>query len=147
MDTVATVTLYLPEPLRTYGGGVAELPVSAGTVQGVLDDLERTKPVLYRNVCDETGAVRDEMLRTMLRRHGIADRLLHLPHWAARSLAAANESAWRLARISCEPMLTRYAVAHLAESFTLDVTRARAQLDYAPRWNFRDAPLGPAGVD
>jgi len=58
VDTVATVTLYLPEPLRTYGGGVAELPVSAGTVQGVLDDLERTKPVLYRNVCDETGAVR-----------------------------------------------------------------------------------------
>jgi len=32
--------------------------VSAGTVQGVLDDLARTKPVLYRNVCDETGAVR-----------------------------------------------------------------------------------------
>jgi molybdopterin converting factor small subunit len=24
----------------------------------VLDDLERTRPVLYRNVCDETGAVR-----------------------------------------------------------------------------------------
>ena len=58
MDTVATVTLYLPEPLRTYGGGAAELPMSAGTVQDVLDDLERTKPALYRNVCDETGVVR-----------------------------------------------------------------------------------------
>lgn len=57
MDTVATVTLYLPEPLRTYAG-VAELPVSARTVQGVLDDVERTRPALYRNVCDETGAVR-----------------------------------------------------------------------------------------
>ena len=58
MDTVATVTLYLPEPLRSYGGGVAEMPVSARTVRGVLDDLERTQPVLYRNVCDETGTVR-----------------------------------------------------------------------------------------
>jgi sulfur-carrier protein len=58
VDTGATVTLYLPEPLRTYGGGVAELPVSARTVQAVLDDLERTRPALYRNVCDETGAVR-----------------------------------------------------------------------------------------
>jgi sulfur-carrier protein len=58
MDTVATVTLYLPEPLRTYGGGVAELPVSARTVQAVLDDLERTRPALYRNVCDETRGVR-----------------------------------------------------------------------------------------
>ena len=58
MDTVATVTLYLPEPLRTYGGGVAELPMSARTVQAVLDELERTRPALFRNVCDETGAVR-----------------------------------------------------------------------------------------
>ena len=58
VGTVATVTLYLPEPLRTYGGGIAELPMSAGTVQAVLDDLERTRAVLYRNVCDETGAVR-----------------------------------------------------------------------------------------
>ena len=55
---MATVTLYLPEPLRTYGGGVAELPVSAQTVQAMLDDLERTRPALYCNVCDETGAVR-----------------------------------------------------------------------------------------
>jgi sulfur-carrier protein len=57
MDTVTTVTLYLPEPLRTYGGG-AELLVSACTVQGLLDDLEHTRPILYRSVCDETGAVR-----------------------------------------------------------------------------------------
>jgi len=58
MATDTTVTLYLPEPLRTYAGGVAELPISARTVQTMLDDLERTQPVLYRNVCDETGAVR-----------------------------------------------------------------------------------------
>jgi molybdopterin synthase sulfur carrier subunit len=58
VDTVETVTLYLPEPLRTYGGGEAEVSISAGTVQAVLDDLERTRPMLYRNVCDETGAVR-----------------------------------------------------------------------------------------
>ena len=32
--------------------------MSADTVQAVLDDLERTRPTLYRNVCDETGAVR-----------------------------------------------------------------------------------------
>ena len=52
------VILYLPEPLRTYGGGDAELPIAARTVQAVLDDLEHTRPALYRNVCDETGAVR-----------------------------------------------------------------------------------------
>src|SRR5258705_495639 len=30
VDTIATVTLYLPEPLRTYGGGEAELSIAAG---------------------------------------------------------------------------------------------------------------------
>jgi molybdopterin synthase sulfur carrier subunit len=28
------------------------------TVRAALDDLERSQPALYRNVCDETGTVR-----------------------------------------------------------------------------------------
>lgn len=35
-----------------------ELPVSAATVQQVLDALEQAEPDLHRHVCDETGAVR-----------------------------------------------------------------------------------------
>ena len=52
------ITLYLPEPLRSYAGGIAELPMTAGTVRELLDGIERAKPRLYPNVCDETGAVR-----------------------------------------------------------------------------------------
>jgi molybdopterin converting factor small subunit len=48
----------LPEPLRTYAGGIVELPVSARTVRAMLAELAQTQSVLYRNVCDETGAVR-----------------------------------------------------------------------------------------
>jgi len=55
---VPEITLYLPEPLRSYAGGVAELAVSAGTVRELLDRIEQLKPRLYPNVCDETGAVR-----------------------------------------------------------------------------------------
>jgi molybdopterin synthase sulfur carrier subunit len=58
VDSDATVTLFLPEPLRTYGGGDAEVPVGAHTVRELLDGLERSHPALYPNVCDETGAVR-----------------------------------------------------------------------------------------
>ena len=58
MKTPAAITIYLPEPLRTYAGGIVELPVSARTVRAMLAELARTQPVLYRNVCDETGAVR-----------------------------------------------------------------------------------------
>ncbi len=58
MNGPAAITIYLPEPLRTYAGGIVELAVSAGTVRAMLEELERTQSVLYRNVCDETGAVR-----------------------------------------------------------------------------------------
>ena len=105
--------------------------------------LESAIPSGVFNIADDEEPTIDDMLRTMLRRHGVGDQLLHVPRWAAQSLAVVSESAWRMARISREPILTRYAVAHLAESFTLDVTRARTRLGYAPQWNFRDAPLGP----
>ena len=32
--------------------------ISAPTVRAALEELERSQPALYRNVCDETGAVR-----------------------------------------------------------------------------------------
>jgi molybdopterin synthase sulfur carrier subunit len=58
VGTRVTITIYLPEPLRTYAGGIVELPVEARTIREMLERLEQTQPVLHRNVCDETGAVR-----------------------------------------------------------------------------------------
>ena len=34
------------------------MPVSAHTVRAALERLERDEPLLYRNLCDETGKVR-----------------------------------------------------------------------------------------
>jgi molybdopterin synthase sulfur carrier subunit len=53
-----TVTIYLPGPLRSYCAGAAQLSISAGTVQAALEELERSQPALYRNICDERGTVR-----------------------------------------------------------------------------------------
>ena len=44
--------------LRQYCGGAAQLALNGGTVLEVLRDLERSQFALYRNICDETGAVR-----------------------------------------------------------------------------------------
>ena len=52
------MTIHVPGPLRGYCAGVAELSVAAPTVRAALDQLEHSQAVLYRNVCDETGAVR-----------------------------------------------------------------------------------------
>jgi molybdopterin converting factor small subunit len=52
------VTIHLPSALRKYCDGAADVPVSAATVRGALEELERKHPSLYRNICDETGSVR-----------------------------------------------------------------------------------------
>lgn len=52
------VTIHVPGALRAYCGGAAELTVPADTVRAALAHLERSQPALYRNLCDETGAVR-----------------------------------------------------------------------------------------
>jgi sulfur-carrier protein len=52
------VTVTVPTPLRHYCGGAGDLTVTASSIRGVLDELERRHPRLYVNLCDETGAVR-----------------------------------------------------------------------------------------
>ena len=61
MGAAPIVTIHLPGPLRPYSAGVAELAISADTVKAVLEDLERSRAALYRNLCDETGAVRPHL--------------------------------------------------------------------------------------
>ena len=50
--------VFVPGPLRPYCEGASQLLLSAPDVRTTLSELEREYPKLYRNVCDETGAVR-----------------------------------------------------------------------------------------
>ena len=58
MDATPTITLHVFGSLRTYCEGAAQLSIAAATVRAALEDLERSQSALYRNICDETGAVR-----------------------------------------------------------------------------------------
>ena len=58
MCPAPAVTLHVLGALREYCGGAEQLRLSAPTVRAALADLERHQPALYRNLCDETGAVR-----------------------------------------------------------------------------------------
>ena len=61
MDAVPTITFHVLGPLRAYCAGAEQLLISARTVRAALADLERSQSALYRNVCDETGAVRGHL--------------------------------------------------------------------------------------
>ena len=60
-ESAPNITIHVFGQLREYCAGASELVVSARTVRtvrAVLDELERDEPLLYRNLCDETGRVR-----------------------------------------------------------------------------------------
>jgi sulfur-carrier protein len=57
-ESAPNVTIHVFGQLREYCRGAKELLVAAATVQGVLEHLEQREPLLYRNLCDETGKVR-----------------------------------------------------------------------------------------
>jgi len=52
------VTVPILGVLRPYCDGRSEISLPAGSVREVLAELERGYPALYRNICDERGAVR-----------------------------------------------------------------------------------------
>jgi molybdopterin synthase sulfur carrier subunit len=58
MDPAPTITIHVTGQLRTYCAGAAQLTMSARTVRAALEELEQSQPALYRNLCDETGALR-----------------------------------------------------------------------------------------
>lgn len=58
MSTTTSVAIRLPGPLRPYADGARELRLDAPSVRAALETIERDHLALYRNICDETGAVR-----------------------------------------------------------------------------------------
>jgi len=93
------------------------------------------------NVTDGEDASIHEILTTMLARHGLHVRPLYIPVPGAELLAFTMEAAWRAVGAVRRPPFTRYLVAQLSQGHTLDISRAREVLGYAPRWNYRDGPI------
>jgi nucleoside-diphosphate-sugar epimerase len=93
------------------------------------------------NVSDAEVPTVDALLTTVLARIGSRARLRFVPRRAAWRVATLCEWLWRTGRVKQPPPLTRYVVAQLADEHTVDITRAREQLGYVPRWSYRDGPL------
>ena len=53
-----SVTVQIPGALRHYCEGASEISLPAASVRAALAEIERRYPMLYRGVCEETGAVR-----------------------------------------------------------------------------------------
>ncbi|MEU7895487.1 NAD(P)-dependent oxidoreductase [Nonomuraea sp. NPDC049152] len=131
-------TTLLPRLLRSIRAGRL-LAVGSGTTRLSLTSVDNlaqacllavTAPIGVYNVTDSRPVTLDAALRELLRERRLAVRPLYVSEGVAMRMAGLTEIISAYTRRP--PRLTRYAVGHLAVERTLDITRARELLGYAP---------------
>ena len=101
-------------------------------VHGLLLGAERGAPGGVYFVTDGEPVVFRDFVTRLLATQGVAAPGRSVPVGVARAVAAAGETAWRLLPLPGRPPLTRFAVWVSALETTIDITRARTELGYAP---------------
>jgi nucleoside-diphosphate-sugar epimerase len=133
-------TTLLPRLLAAVRRGRLMLPEGAEVrhslthidhlVLAVRRALDPASPAGTYNIADDTSVLLSAVLREFFDRRGVRPRLVAVPYRRAFALADALERAARVT--GRRPRMTRYAVSQLGLERTLDLTAARARLDYRP---------------
>jgi len=102
------------------------------TVHGLMLAGERGAPGGVYFVTDGEPVVFRDFITRLLATQGVEPPTRSVPTRVARAVAATNEAAWRLLPLPGRPPLTRLTVWVSGLETTLDITRAREELGYAP---------------
>jgi nucleoside-diphosphate-sugar epimerase len=101
-------------------------------VHGLLLGAERGAPGGVYFVTDGAPVVFRDFVTRLLATQGVTPPDRSLPAPVASAVATVGETAWRLLPLPGRPPLTRLAVWLSALEATIDITRARTELGYAP---------------
>ncbi len=101
-------------------------------VEGLLLAAERGRAGEAYFVTDGEPVVFREFVSAMLETKGVEAPGRTLPAWLAGALAAAGEATWSMLPLPGEPPVTRFAVWVSSQECTIDISKARAELGYAP---------------
>jgi nucleoside-diphosphate-sugar epimerase len=101
-------------------------------VHGLLLAAERGAPGGVYFVTDGEPVVFRDFVTRLLATQGVTPPDRSLPAPVASAVATVGETAWRLLPLPGRPPLTRLAVWLSALEATIDITRARTELGYAP---------------
>jgi nucleoside-diphosphate-sugar epimerase len=102
------------------------------TVQGLMLAAERGAPGGVYFVTDGEPVVFRDFITRLLATQGVDAPTRSVPTRVARAVAATSEAAWRLLPLPGRPPLTRLTVWVSGLETTIDITRAREELGYAP---------------
>lgn len=89
-------------------------------------------------VSDSGNGSLKSVISSLLATHGVIpkDRSVHFP--LAWTMAGLMGAAWKALRLSGEPPITRQMLRLIGKPFTVDITKARAELGYSPRMGFAE---------
>ncbi len=112
-------------------------------VEGLLLAAAKGRPGEVYFVTDGEPAEFRAFVSELLETQGVEAPTRSIPGWLGAAAAAAGEGAWRLLPLGGEPPVTRLAYWLSAMECTIDISKARAELGYAP---IIDREQGMAGL-
>jgi nucleoside-diphosphate-sugar epimerase len=101
-------------------------------VEGLVLAAQRGAPGGVYFVTDGRPVVFRDFVTRLVETQGVTPTGRSVPAPVANAVATVGETAWRLLALSGRPPLTRLAVWLSALETTIDITRARTELGYAP---------------
>ncbi len=135
-------TTLLPEMIRmveagrfAWIGGGRSLTATThveNVVEGLLLAAQKGRPGEAYFVTDGGAVVMREFVTELLATQGVEPPDRSLPAWLAGALAVGSETAWRLLPLPGSPPLNRFSYWLLTQECTIDISKARRELDYEP---------------
>ena len=101
-------------------------------VEGLVLGAQRGAPGGVYFVTDGHPVVFRDFVTRLIETQGVTPSRRSVPAPVANAVATVGETAWRLLPLPGRPPLTRLAVWLSALEATIDITRARTELGYAP---------------
>ncbi len=119
---------------RWVGGGrhLTSTTHVENTVEGLLCAAEHGRGGRAYFVTDGDPLPFRDFVGELIATQGVTPPEGSVPAHLARALAAAGETAWKLLPLNGAPPLTRFASWVASQECTIDDTRARTELGYAP---------------
>lgn len=111
------------------------------TVEGLVLGAERGQPGQVYFVTDGEPVSFREFVSDLLETQGVAPPTRSIPRPVAAMLSRVGEAAWRLAPLSGQPPLTRFAYWVSSQECTIRIDKARRELGFRP---VQDRPGGLA---
>jgi len=101
-------------------------------IEGLLAGAGRGTPGEVYFVTDGEPAVFRDFVTELLATRGVEIPDKNVPRGVVRALAAVSETAWRLLPLPGAPPITRFSVWVASLDCTIDISKARRELGYAP---------------